>query len=134
MEQDPGTFGKNNAAAFYFSPATSSLTPLSLLPLAAFFFFCYKLISRVTAVFSPFAEKFAAWTVHPDAVQKCAGLPFFFFFLVGFPASKWRVCGGLSGFPLFSVHERERGRKPAIARPDTRLKIAGWLGRGSRPH
>lgn len=54
----------------------------------------------------------------------------FFFFLMGFPASKQRVFRGLSGFPLFSGHERERGRKPAIARPDTQLKIAGLPGPG----
>lgn len=57
-------------------------------------------------------------------------LGYLFFFFVGFPASKRRVSGGLSGFPLFSAHERERGRKPAIARPDAGLKIAGLAGPG----
>lgn len=53
-----------------------------------------------------------------------------FFFSRGLPCLKGEVWGGLSGFPLFGAHERERGRKPAIARPDARLKIAGLAGPG----
>lgn len=46
------------------------------------------------------------------------------FFSPGLPCLRVEVCGGFSGFPLLSAHKRERGRKPAIARPDAQLKIA----------
>lgn len=80
-----------------------------LFTLVAFFFFAKKPSVETLLCFPDSQPELSI----PTPYRKVLG--YSFFNLVGFPASKWRVCGGLSGFPLFVLTKEKEEGNPTSA-------------------